>query len=222
MQRGNSLTSLPQACKWLALIALGAFLLSCQLDQLVQPAGASRLVVDPRVLTDSAPLGSTSLRQRNITIEGDPLPGRSWRATVAGESRWLGLTRAQDTVPSTVGVSLNPAGLSLGNYQDTIVITSDVGDSAVRVPVRFVVQAPPRLVFSTQPSSGLAGRPISPPVVVVAQDGAGHTLSDFTGAVTIALGANPTGATLGGTTSVNASAGVATFSGLTLNRSGAG
>ena len=44
----------------------------------------------------------------------------------------------------------------------------------------------------------------------------------FTGPVTIALGANPGSATLGGTTTVSAIGGVATFSNLTVNRSGTG
>ena len=40
--------------------------------------------------------------------------------------------------------------------------------------------------------------------------------------MTLALATNPNGATLGGTFAVNASAGVATFSGLTLDKAGGG
>ena len=40
--------------------------------------------------------------------------------------------------------------------------------------------------------------------------------------MTLALATNPNGATLGGTLAVNASAGVATFAGLTLDKAGAG
>ena len=40
--------------------------------------------------------------------------------------------------------------------------------------------------------------------------------------MTLALASNPDGATLGGTLAVNASAGVATFAGLTLDKAGAG
>lgn len=48
----------------------------------------------------------------------------------------------------------------------------------------------------------------------------GQVASAYTGDVTVSLISNPTGATLGGTTTVSASAGVATFTNLTLNRSG--
>ena len=44
----------------------------------------------------------------------------------------------------------------------------------------------------------------------------------FTGPVTIALRANPTNAVLGGTRTVNAVAGIATFADLTLNEPGKG
>ena len=43
-----------------------------------------------------------------------------------------------------------------------------------------------------------------------------------TNTVTVAFANNPTGATLGGTLSVTASQGVATFSGLTINKMGSG
>ena len=58
----------------------------------------------------------------------------------------------------------------------------------------------------------------APVITVVNKDGS--TASGYTGNVTMTLGTNPTNATLGGTDVVAASAGVATFSNLTLNRSG--
>lgn len=58
----------------------------------------------------------------------------------------------------------------------------------------------------------------APVVTVVNKDGT--TATGYTGNVTMALGTNPTNATLGGTTVVAATSGVATFSNLTLDRSG--
>jgi len=58
----------------------------------------------------------------------------------------------------------------------------------------------------------------APVITVVNKDGS--TASGYTGNVTMALATNPSNATLGGTATVAASAGVATFSNLTLNRSG--
>ncbi|HEY7687025.1 MAG TPA: Ig-like domain-containing protein, partial [Gemmatimonadales bacterium] len=77
------------------------------------------------------------------------------------------------------------------------------------------------LVFSAQPNAVVAGEPITPAIQVTAQDARGNTAA-FTGTVTVALGNNPGGATLSGTLSVAAVAGVATFTDLSLNRSGSG
>lgn len=61
---------------------------------------------------------------------------------------------------------------------------------------------------------------LSPAPVVTVINKDGSTATGYTGNVTMTLGTNPTNATLGGTAVVAASSGVATFSNLTLNRSG--
>jgi hypothetical protein len=82
--------------------------------------------------------------------------------------------------------------------------------------------SPSQLGFAVQPGNGVAGGVITPPVQVVAQDAFGNTATQFTGKVTVALGANPSGATLSGTTEVNAVNGVATFSSLSIDKASAG
>jgi hypothetical protein len=77
------------------------------------------------------------------------------------------------------------------------------------------------LVFTIQPSSTTAGATI-PPLQVTARDAQGNTLSEFTGDVRVAIGMNPSGGVLSGTTAVAAVAGVATFSNLRIDRSGTG
>ena len=57
---------------------------------------------------------------------------------------------------------------------------------------------------------------------MTARDIHGNTATAFTGIVTIAIGANPGGSVLGGTATGAAVAGVATFSGLSLNKTGTG
>src|SRR5438132_12927274 len=61
-----------------------------------------------------------------------------------------------------------------------------------------------------------------PAVKVRALDVFGNLAPGFTGAVTVALGNNPGGATLSGTTPVAAVSGVATFFDLSLNKTGTG
>jgi hypothetical protein len=77
------------------------------------------------------------------------------------------------------------------------------------------------LVMTQQPPATVtAGSAFG--LTVQAEDGAGNLITSFNGTVTVALSINPGSATLGGTLSVQASGGVATFSGLTLNKAASG
>lgn len=78
------------------------------------------------------------------------------------------------------------------------------------------------LVFTVQPSSAIVGDNIIPAIEVAAQDTLGNTDSSFVGNVTVALGANPTGAFLNGTKTVAVVFGVARFGELSINRAGTG
>jgi hypothetical protein len=78
------------------------------------------------------------------------------------------------------------------------------------------------LVFTVAPSSTTAGMVITPAVQVTARDPFGNTATTFSGNVTVAFGANPSGGVLSGTTTVAASGGVATFSDLSINATGSG
>src|SRR4029077_9299168 len=79
-----------------------------------------------------------------------------------------------------------------------------------------------QLAFTVQPTSTAAGASITPALQVTAQDALGNTDPTFTGNVTVALGANPGSGTLSGTTTVAAVGGVASFSGLSINKVGTG
>lgn len=81
---------------------------------------------------------------------------------------------------------------------------------------------PSQLVFTVQPKNAKAGLPITPPVQVTVRDSLGRTSTSFTGPVTMTLAPNLLGALLGGTTTVNAVAGVATFSNLIIDRPASG
>src|SRR5439155_298147 len=79
-----------------------------------------------------------------------------------------------------------------------------------------------QLAFSQQPGTTVANRLITPAVKVRALDALGNLATSFAGNVSVALGSNPGGATLGGTTPVTAVSGVATFFDLSLNKTGTG
>jgi streptogramin lyase len=76
------------------------------------------------------------------------------------------------------------------------------------------------VVTQQPPTSVTAGTGFG--LTVEAEDRSGNVDSSFDGTVTVALANNPGGATLGGTLSVTASGGVATFSGLSLTRAAVG
>src|SRR5207247_1549313 len=78
------------------------------------------------------------------------------------------------------------------------------------------------LAFAVQPGTTTAGHQIAPAVKVAAQDALGNAVPTFTGPVTVALGSNPSGGTLSGSTTVSAVSGVATLGDLSINISGTG
>src|SRR2546422_969232 len=79
-----------------------------------------------------------------------------------------------------------------------------------------------QLFFTLQPTATVAGLPITPAVQVTARDARGNPAAGFTGTVTVALGTNPAGGTLSGSTTVAAVAGIATFPALSVDKSGSG
>ncbi len=78
----------------------------------------------------------------------------------------------------------------------------------------------PVTVTQQTPSRVTAGSGFG--LTVAAEDASGDVLTSYNGPLTVSLGSNPGGGTLGGTTTVTASNGVASFSGLTLTRAGSG
>ena len=87
-------------------------------------------------------------------------------------------------------------------------------------------QPPPptaaQLAFIVGPATAEAGVSITPAVVVTIQDVLGNVVTDATDAVMVAIGANPGGGTLSGTTKVSAVGGIATFSDIRIDLTGSG
>lgn len=81
---------------------------------------------------------------------------------------------------------------------------------------------PSRVAFTQQPTTVNVGASIAPAIRVAVQDASGNTVTSSIATVTLAIGTNPSGGTLGGTTSVAAVSGVATFSNVSLNNAGTG
>jgi hypothetical protein len=82
---------------------------------------------------------------------------------------------------------------------------------------------PTHLGFVQQPTSAVAGVAISPAITVQLLDANNNVVTtDSTDAVSMAIGGNPGGGTLSGTTTVTATNGVASFGDLSINKTGTG
>ena len=78
-----------------------------------------------------------------------------------------------------------------------------------------------RMVFTIQPTNTAAGSNISG-FAVSAYDSLGNPDLDYSSPVSLSINSNPGSGALGGTTSVNAASGVATFNAVNLNKTGTG
>src|SRR5207244_9656254 len=79
-----------------------------------------------------------------------------------------------------------------------------------------------RLGFTVHPSNARTGAVTSPAVQVAIQDAFGNAVATATNLVTAALGNNPGGGTLSGTTTASPINGRATFSDLSVDKAGTG
>jgi large repetitive protein len=123
-------------------LVLGLALATCQVDELLSPDPPGTLVVEPLTVGDSAAVGSQPVRTQALSITSSGAGSLGWTAAPARASSWLSLGAASGSTPATLTLSLNPAGLFVGDYHDTVVIApADGATEPVRVPVRFAVQA---------------------------------------------------------------------------------
>src|SRR5437588_3848730 len=155
---------------------------------------------------------------------GNPVPSFTGSVTVAlgtnpGGSTLSGTTTvaAVNGVASFGDLSANKTGTSYA-LSATATGLNPATSSGFNITPGAAIQ----LVFGTQPSTTVANHQISPAVKVRALDAFGNVATGFTGAVAIALGSNPGGSTLSGTTPVAAVGGVASFGDLSLTRTATG
>ena len=131
-----------------------------------------------------------------------------------------GAIAAVNGVATFAAASINKTG---NGY--TLIASSPGLTSATSATFNITAGAASKLVFTTQPALNanvVAGATIN--LVAQVQDANSNVVTTDTSAVTIAIGNNPGSSTLGGTTTTNAVAGVATFTGLglSLNKIGTG
>jgi uncharacterized protein (TIGR03437 family) len=98
------------------------------------------LTVSPTVLNFvyTPDRGSTLTQTANVGSTGDPL-----NFTVQVNAAWLTANISGGTTPSTITFTANPAGLPVGNYSGTVVV-SEVGGSNSQVTIQVNLQVRPR------------------------------------------------------------------------------
>ncbi len=96
------------------------------------------------------------------------------------------------------------------------------GEETTTSPGGQQQQLATQLAFTVEPTTTTVASSIMPAVQVAIQGALGNLVAGATDAVTVAIGTNPGGGTLSGTTTVNAVAGVASFTDLTIDQMGTG
>lgn len=131
------------------------------------------------------------------------------------------------TVAASGGVAVfTNLGIDLAGTDYTLTFTSGALTQAISNQFDITATGPgpaTQLVITQQPGGATGGANLSPQPVVHARDAGGATDTGFSGAVTAAItsGTGTSGAALLGTVTVNAVAGVATFTNLAIDLVGA-
>src|SRR5207302_4655550 len=210
------------------VLALG-WLVSCQIDKLLRDGGASdpapaRLEFTPPANATAGEPLSPAVRVSAIDSVGSVDTTFHGAVTVTlGEHPGGATLRGTRTVDAVRGVA-SFADLSINRTGTgyTLVATSPGVRGATSAAFDVAPAAAARLAFTAQPHNATVDVVITPPVQVTAFDTLGNVATSFAGNVTIGLAANASGGTLGGTTTVAAASGVATFADLSVNRAGTG
>jgi hypothetical protein len=169
------------------------------------PAAVASVVVTPASAT-LVSLGETvQLTASALDVNGNTISGKTFT--------WSSSDEGIATVSSSVLVT------AVANGSVTITATSDDVDGTAAVDVSQVAV---QLGFTVAPATPEAGASITPAVEVAIQDALGNTATAMSDAVTVALGMDACMATLSGTTTADATAGIASFNDLSINRAGTG
>ena len=139
----------------------------------------------------------------------------------------INITSASSVTPNTLtwqGIQVQPtAGTPLA-----IAGLSESGTSSITAPngtwgtLAEVAGATTELAFTTQPGGGTGGAAWTTQPVVTVQDQFGNTVTTDTSTVTLGIANNAGGGTLNGMLTETAVAGVAAFSGLSIDKIGTG
>jgi hypothetical protein len=154
---------------------------------------------------------------------GNVVTGDSSNVTIA-----IGTNPATGTLGGTLThAALNGvatfSNLSINNAGNGYTLQATDGSLTSATSSSFnIVGTPAKLAFGVQPANTATGATISPPITVKVEDTNGNVVASSTASITLAIGTNAGPGTLGGTATVNAVNGVATFNNVFINGAGNG
>ncbi|MDH4044282.1 MAG: Ig-like domain-containing protein [Gemmatimonadota bacterium] len=124
---------------------------------------------------------------------------------------------ANVAVVDTTGLA---TGTGVGAVTITAVGRGEPGNAVLTVG--STPATPTQVAFSVQPSASTAGQALSPAIEVEVRDASGNRVPTARNAVTLAISTNPGSGTLSGTKTVTAVNGIASFSGLWIDKAAPG
>jgi hypothetical protein len=140
---------------------------------------------------------------------------------IQGATVVLAATGTNNTLAG--GGTTNSSGVATGTLSSTTAesktVSATINGVSISQTATVAVNAgaATQLVFTVQPTNTVSGQPITPAVVVTAEDAFGNTDLNYAGTVTLSISTDPS--LSGSSISSNvqtAGAGVATFTGLTI------
>jgi hypothetical protein len=209
----------------------GAFATTITQGETITAGTANKLAFTTSAQTLSAGACSAAITVQSQDASGNPANPASVEA-VALSSNSPGGTFYNDAACSTAAITNTSIPTSVNTatffYNDTKAGSSTVTATGSGAFASVITQietitagAASKLVFGQQPSNTLAGGTITPAVTVLIQDQFGNATTSAAN-VTMGIATNPSAGTLGGTTTVGAVSGAATFSTLSINKAGSG
>ena len=174
--------------------------------------GGNNLSIQPAVTIQDAGGNTVTSASNAITIAIATNPGSG---TLSVDTNPL---TASSGVSSFSGVKIDKAGVGYTLIANAAGLTSATSNSFT-----VSVGAAAQVVFSTQPGNGTGGTNLSTQPVIEIQDAGGNLVPTASNNILLSIGTNPSGGALSVTTNpVTATNGVATFSGVKIDKAGNG
>ena len=189
----------------------------------VGPPAKLGFTVQPTSVVSGASI-TPSIQVAVQDVGGVTNTGSTAAITLAIETNPGGSTLSGTVTVNAIAGVATFAGISLNRVATGYKLNATSGSLAKAVSNAFSVTAgaATKVGYLVPPANAVAGATIAPQVQVAIQDANSNTVTTSTANVTLAVGAGPTGAALGGTVTVAAVAGVASFANLTLTPASTG